>query len=106
MTGLPTSVTSRMSVALDPGVVGELGRQLRKAATDCARQLLLGAGVEHHVGDAAHQVLAEPDLRVHLTRRREDVAGVEVAEMAGDRRGAHVERDPVGRVVEAPARSR
>ena len=101
MTGLPTSVTSRTSVALDAGVAAELGGQLREAAADRARELLLGAGVEHDVRDAAHQVLAEPDLRVHLARRREHVAGVEVAEMAGDGRRADVERDAVRRVVEA-----
>ena len=88
-------------VARDAGVVRELGRELREAAADRARQLLLRAGMHHHVGDAAHQVLAEADLRVHLTGRGEHLARVQVAEVAGDRRRADVEGDAVGGVVEA-----
>ena len=87
-------------VAGDAGVLRELRRQLREAAAHDARQLLLGARVHHHVGDPAHQVLAEADLRVHLAGRREDIPAREIAEMPGDRRRADVERDPVRGVVE------
>ena len=88
-------------VARDARTLRELGRELREAAADGARELLLGAGVHHHVGDAAHQILAESDLRVHLSCRSEHVAGGEVAEVAGDRRRADVEGDPEHRLVEA-----
>ncbi len=88
-------------VARDAGVGGELGGELREAAANRARQLLLGARVHHHVGDAAHQVLAEADLRVHLSGRGEHVARVEIAQVPGDGRRADVERDPVRRLVEA-----
>ena len=62
---------------------------------------LAGPAVVHHrVADPAHQVLAEPDLRVHHAGAREDGAVAEVREVAGDRRRADVDRDAVGLVVE------
>ena len=106
MIGLPTSVISRTSSRSTPADVRELGRQLGEAAADDARQLLLGAGVHHHVRDAAHQVLAEADLRVHLAGRGEHLAAEEIAEVAGDRGRADVERDPVGTSRGSPARRR
>ena len=93
-------------VARDAGILRQLGRQLREAAAHGAGQLLLGAGVHHHVRDAAHQILAEPDLRVHLAGRGEHLAGGEVAEVPGDRGRADVEGDAVRGVVEARARPR
>ena len=104
MIGFPTSVTSRTSVRSIVGRRRELGGELREAAANDLRQLLLRARVEHHVGDAAHEILAEADLRVHLARGGEHFAGSEVAEVAGDRRRADVERDPVRAVVKARAR--
>ena len=86
---------------LDPGLLRELRGELGETAAHDARQLLLRARVEHHVRDAAHEILAEADLRVHLARRGDDLAAPEVAEVPGDRRRADVERDPVGGVVEA-----
>ena len=56
--------------------------------------------VHHRVRDAAHEVLAEPDLRVHDARRGQDRAVAEVGEMAGDRRRADVDRDAVDLLVE------
>ena len=67
---------------LDARVPAQLGRQLREASADGTGELLLRAGVEHHVRHAAHEVLAEADLRVHLPGRGDDIAGVEVAEVA------------------------
>ena len=101
MIGLPTSVTSRMSSRETPASLRELGGELGEAAAHGARQLLLGAGVHHHVRDAAHQILAEADLRVHLAGRGEHLAAREVAEMAGDGRRADVEGDPEHRLVQA-----
>ena len=40
--------------------------------------LAVAAGIEHDVGDAAHQVFAEADLRVHHAGRGERLAGGEV----------------------------
>ncbi len=87
-------------VALHSCGLRELGGQLREAAADDARQLLSGAGVEHDVGDAAHQVLAEADLRVHLTGGREHVSAPEVAQVTRHRRRADVEGDAVRVLVE------
>ena len=96
-----------MSVAVG---VGGLAQQLadqarrrtraRRAVSSRSR-----ARVHHHVGHAAHQVLAEADLRVHRAGRRQHLAARQVAQVPGDGRRAHVERDAERRVVEARARS-
>jgi hypothetical protein len=60
----------------------------------------IAALVEHHVRDAAHEVLAEPDLRVHHAGTREDLTVDEVDEVTGDRRGPDVDRDAERSIVE------
>ena len=54
-------------------------------------------GLSIDVGDAAHEVLAEADLRVHLAGRGQHLSGEEVAEVARNGRRADVEGDPVAR---------
>ena len=66
-----------------------------------ARQLGVAARVHHHVGDAAHQVFAEADLRVHRPDGGDDLAAREIAEMGGDRGRADVDRDAIGALGEA-----
>ena len=61
--------------------------------------------MHHRVRDAAHEVLAEADLRVHHAVAGEDRAVGEVGQVAGDRRRADVDGDAVGLLVEARARS-
>ena len=71
MIGLPTSTTSRMSLSVDAGLAGDTASASCCSATRTARgHLRVAARVHHHVGDAAHQVFAEADLRVHQARRR------------------------------------
>ena len=86
---------------LDPGLVPERREQAVQGLADRLGQLHLAPGMHHHVGDAAHQVLAEADLRVHDPGAREDRAVGQVDEVAGDRRRAHVDGDPERPVVEA-----
>ena len=52
------------------------------------------------VGDAAHQVFAEPDLRVHHAAARDHLARFEVAQMPRDGSGADVDREPVHVLLE------
>ena len=59
------------------------------------------AVVEHRVRHAAHEVLAEPDLRVHHAVGGEDLAVGEIREVAGDRRRPDVERDAERPIVKA-----
>ena len=92
--------------ALDLGRGRELGRELRETAANDPRQLLLRPGVEHDVGHAAHEVLAEADLRVHLAGGRQHLSGEQVAQVARDGRRADVERDPVRAVVQPGPRAR
>ena len=66
-----------------------------------ARQLLVAARVHHHVGDAAHQVFAEADLRVHRPDRCDDLAAREIGEVGGDGGRADIDRDAEGALGEA-----
>ena len=75
--------------------------QLPDRGTHRGGHLPLPAGVHHHVGDPAHEVLSEPDLGVHRTGRSKDRAGGEVAQMRRDRGRADVHRRPVRPVPEA-----
>ncbi len=86
---------------LDVRLRREFADQRVHRRADNARQLDLAAGIHHHVGDAAHQIFAEADLRVHRSGGGEDVAGCEIAEMGGDRGRADVERHAVGAVAKA-----
>ena len=86
--------------ALDPGLVGEQREHPVDRQADRLGHLLGALGMHHRVRDAAHEVLAEADLRVHHARAREHGAVGQVREVAGDGRGADVDRDPVDRVVE------
>ena len=82
------------------GLAQQIGDQLVESGADARRQLLVAARVHHHVRDPAHQVFAEPDLRVHHPGSRQHLAGRQVAEMAGDRRRADIDGDAERRVDE------
>ena len=88
-------------VAADAGVHRELGDQPVERLADGDRHLGRPLGMHHRVAHAAHQVLAEADLRVHHAVAGEDRAVGEVREVAGDRRRADVDRDAERPVVEA-----
>ena len=64
------------------------------------RHLARALRVHHRVRDAAHEVLAEPDLRVHDAVAGEDRTIGQVGEVAGDRRRSDIDRDPIRRLVE------
>ena len=66
-------------------------------------ELPFAARVHHHVGDPAHEVLAEADLRVHGAAAGHHLAGAEVDEIAGDRGRSDIDGDPEDRLVEAGA---
>ena len=103
MTGLPTNVTSRISSGVRAALLRRLAQ--RDPVDRCAHRgghLPLPARVHHHVRDPAHEVLAEPDLRVHRARRRHHLARGEVADMRRDRRRADVHgRQTVHPVLQA-----
>ena len=106
MIGLPTIASSRISARLMPACVGERGDQPVERLADGRGHLAGALGMHHRVRDAAHQVLAEADLRVHHAGAGEDLAVGQVGEMAGDRGRADVDRDAVGRRRGSPARPR
>ena len=80
-------------VALDAGVTGDLADELIDRGADDGGHLRLAARMHHHVGDAAHQILAEADLRVHHAGRGERLAADEVGEMGGDGGRADIDGD-------------
>ena len=101
MIGLPTKVASRMSLMSMSGFAGDAGGEAVDGLAHDAGHVGIAARIHHDVGDAAHQVFAEADLRVHDAGRGHDIAGRQFAEMAGDGGGADVEGEAVGLVVEA-----
>ncbi len=101
MIGLPTIVASKISPRSTRASLGEFADQRVHRRAHAAGQIGLAAGVHHHVGDAAHQILAEADLRVHRAGRGDDFAGREIAEMRGDRGRADVESEPIGALAKA-----
>ena len=57
-------------------------------------------GMHHRVRDPAHEVLAEPDLRVHHAVAGEHRPVGQIGEMPGDRRRPDIDRDAVRRLVQ------
>ena len=72
MIGLPTRVTSRISSGAIAGFRRRLVEQAPDRDTHRRGHLPFAAGVHHHVRDAAHEVLSEPDLRIHRAGRGDD----------------------------------
>ena len=52
----------------------DLGGQRVQRLADDGGHFLLAARIHHHVGDAAHQIFAETDLRVHQAGGRHHIA--------------------------------
>ena len=100
MIGLPTSASSRISTRLMPARIASEAISPSSALRTADGHLAGALGMHHRVRDAAHQVLAEPDLRVHHAVAGEDRAVGQVGEVARDRRRADVDGDAVGRLVE------
>ncbi len=84
-----------------PASLRDLGGERVERLAYRRGHFLIAARIHHHIGDAAHQVLAEADLRVHQARRGDDIAIGEIGEMHGDRRRADIDGKSEGLVVEA-----
>ena len=81
---------------LDAGLFRDAFRQAVESAAHRLGHLEMPARVHHDIGDAAHQILAVADLRVHHAVRGQHLAGFEIAEM--DRHGGRA--DVVGETVD------
>ena len=79
----------------------DVGREPIQRLAHRGGHLLRPARVHHGIGDAAHQILAEADLRVHDAARGEHLAGLEIAEVGGDGGGADVHGEPERQLVKA-----
>ena len=88
-------------VALDVAFGADLVDQARDRLAHRDRHAFAAVRVHHHVGDAAHQILAEADLRVGRAGRGGDAARQQRHQMHGDRGRADVAGKPVAFVLEA-----
>ena len=86
---------------LDAGPHRQRGDEPVERLAHRGRHLARALGMHHRVRDAAHEVLAEADLRVHDAVAGEDGAVGEVGEVTGDRRRTDVDGDAVGGLVKA-----
>ena len=86
---------------IDACLIGHLVDQRAQRIAHGRGHLGRAAGVHHGVGDAAHQVLAEADLRVHEPARGQHLTAVQVAQMAGDGGRADIDRKAKGTLDEA-----
>jgi hypothetical protein len=94
ITGLQTNTVSTIWRASIPPR-RQTHRQLVQRRAHGLRHLDRAARVHHGVGDPAHQVLAEADLRVHDARGRQHRPVPEVRQMRGDGGRPHVDGQPV-----------
>ena len=88
-------------VAVDVAFLADLADQPVDGLAHRLGHGLAAVRVHHHVGDAAHQIFAEADLRVRRARRGGDAAGQQRHQMHGDGGRADVAGDAVGFVLEA-----
>ena len=102
MIGLPTSVISKISLRSTPASRAASPISASIASRTARVSSVVAARIHHHIGDAAHQILAEADLRIHRADRSDDGAGREIAEMRRDSRRAHVDRDAEGALARSP----
>ena len=86
-----------LHVAFGADLVDQAGNRLAHGD----RHAFAAVRVHHDVGDAAHQILAEADLRVRRTGGGRDAAGQQRNQMHGDRGRADVAGEPIGLVLEA-----
>jgi hypothetical protein len=81
-----------------------LARHIRRQGVECCAyrvgHLLCPARIHHRVGDTAHQVFAETDLRVHGAGRGHDFAAFQVAQVGRNGRRADIDRHSVHGLVE------
>ena len=87
--------------ALDVGLARGFADQRVHRLAHHARQLLVAARVHHHVGDAAHQIFAEADLRVHRPDGCDDLAAREIGQVGGDGGRADIDRNAESALGEA-----
>jgi hypothetical protein len=100
MIGLPTKTASRMSARSIFTLLADLVDQLVDGLAHGLCHALAAIRVHHHIGDAAHQVFAEADLRIGGARGGERAARQSDDQVHGDGGRADVAGDAVGFVLE------
>ena len=90
------SVSGTFRLAGDVG-----GGEGVQGAAHGLRHLRRAPRVHHRVGDAAHQILAEADLRIHKSARGDHFAGLQIAQVPGDSRRADVDGESIDVLVQS-----
>ena len=85
----------------DARLARDVGREPAQRLAHRRRHQRGAARVHHRIGHAAHQILAEADLRIHDARRGDHIAAAQVAEVRGNRGRAHIDRKSVDELVQA-----
>ena len=67
------------------GFPGDLADQRVDPLANRIGHLRSAVGIHHRVGNPAHQILAEPDLRIHHARRCKDRTGPQFTQVSRDR---------------------
>ena len=70
---------------VDLGLCADLCKERVHALAHCGCHFLRAAGVHHGIADPAHQVLTKADLWVHHAGGGDDLAGVQIAQVRGNR---------------------
>ena len=76
-------------------------RQLLQGSPDGCGHFDITTGIHHDIGNPAHQVFTEADLRVHQARRRNDFACREIGEMCRNGGGTNIDGESENRIVKA-----
>jgi len=65
------------------------------------RHLDFATGIHHHIGNAAHQIFAKANLRVHQTGRRQGLTIIKIGKMRGDGGGTHINGNTISGLNQA-----
>ena len=101
MIGLPTRVASRMSSCETPALRATSAARAAERFAHRRGHQRGAARIHHRIGHAAHQILAEADLRIHDARGGDDLAARQIAQVRRDRGRADVDREAEGPLVQS-----
>src|SRR5918994_3919445 len=85
---------------IDARTPRDIASQLTERTAHGGSHLHRPAWIHHRVGDATHEIFSEADLRIHDTRRSDELTALQIAQVRGDGRRADVHRHAEHTVIE------